>query len=73
MIEVLRANDPVLLSFAEAALRDAGYEPFLMDIHMAALDGSVAAIPRRLMVAGDDAAGAKAALDAALKSVEGGV
>ncbi len=49
-------NDPVRLSFLAALLRDAGIEALVLDGHAAAVEGSIGAIPRRLVVAEDDAA-----------------
>ncbi len=66
MKELLRTNDVVLLSFASALLRDAAIEPVVLDTHTSILEGSIGAIPRRLMVADDDYAGARALLDDAL-------
>ncbi|MFN8757252.1 MAG: DUF2007 domain-containing protein [Tagaea sp.] len=54
MREVLRTNDPIALSFAQALLRDAGLECVLLDAHIAAVEGSIGAFPRRLMVVDDD-------------------
>ena len=59
MVELLRSNDPVLLSFAEALLRDAGIHAVLLDGHTSVLEGSINAIQRRLMVSRDDAATAR--------------
>ncbi len=70
MVELLRTTDPVLLSFAEAILAEAGFDPFVADTHMSILDGSIAAIPRRLLVPDDQGGPAKAALDAALAEAE---
>lgn len=56
MLELLRLNDPVRLSFLEALLHDGGVESFVLDQHMSVLEGSAAAIPRRLMVRDGDAA-----------------
>jgi Putative prokaryotic signal transducing protein len=53
MKELLRTNDLVLLSFLEGALRSQGLECVVLDDGMAALDGGVIAIPRRLMVETD--------------------
>jgi hypothetical protein len=53
--DVLRTNDPVRLSFALALLREAGMAPLVLDEHASVMDGSVVAIPRRVMVADDDA------------------
>lgn len=70
MFEILRTNDIVLLSFAEATLRGAGFDPFISDTNMSVLDGSIAAIPRRLLVPDTQGDAAKAALDAALAEAE---
>ena len=59
MIELLRGNDPVLFSWVEALLKEAGILAVVMDQHMSVLEGSVGALPRRLMVAGADAARAR--------------
>ncbi len=53
MIELVRSNDPVLLSFLSALLKDAGIVHFVADGHMSVLDGSIGAIPRRLLVEED--------------------
>ena len=59
MIELLRTNDLVKLSFLDAVLRDGGIEPIVLDQHMSVLEGSAAAIPRRLMVSDEDAEAAR--------------
>jgi hypothetical protein len=51
MRELLRTNNLVYLSYAEAVLRDAGIDCLLLDSHMSVMDGSIGALPRRLMVA----------------------
>jgi hypothetical protein len=53
MIELVRSNDPVLISFATSVLADAGIEHSLADAHMSVIDGSIGAIPNRIMVARD--------------------
>lgn len=53
MIELLRTNDPVVISFAEALLTDAGIDHFVADQNMSVLEGSLGVLPRRLMVARD--------------------
>ena len=55
MVELLRLNDPVKLSFLEALLRDGGIQTFILDQHMSVLEGSASSIPHRLMVTDDDA------------------
>jgi hypothetical protein len=51
---VATSNDPVRLSFLTALLTDAGIDSVMLDQHMSATEGSIGAIPRRLMVAEDD-------------------
>ena len=65
MKELLRTNDPVHLSWAEAALAAAGIDAVVLDVHTSAIEGSISAIPRRLMVLDDDIALARDALAAA--------
>lgn len=54
MKELLRTNDPVGLSWFSAVLKDSGIESEIFDTHASLMDGSVMAIPRRLMVGDDD-------------------
>lgn len=54
MFELVRTNDPVLISWLRAQLADAGIEVLVLDEHMSIMDGSVQAIPRRIMVADQD-------------------
>lgn len=51
---VATSNDPVRLSFLTALLADAGIKAILLDQHMSAVEGSIGAIQRRLMVADED-------------------
>ncbi|PWC31137.1 DUF2007 domain-containing protein [Azospirillum sp. TSO35-2] len=55
MTELLRTTDPVRLSWLIALLADAGIEALVLDTHTSILEGSIGAIPRRLMVDSDDA------------------
>ena len=59
MIELLRTNDLVRLSWLVALLADAGVDAIVLDGHTSNLEGSVGALPRRLMVLGDDAEAAR--------------
>lgn len=59
MIELLRTNDPVLLSFAEAILTEGAVDYFVADRHMSALEGSLGFLQRRLLVANDQFAQAR--------------
>jgi hypothetical protein len=69
MHELLRSNDAVLISFAEAMLRQAGIATMVADQHISVIEGSIGAFPRRLLVSADDAATARRVLtDAGLDS-----
>jgi hypothetical protein len=69
MHELLRSNDAVLISFAEAMLRQAGIAAVVADQHISVIEGSIGAFPRRLLVSSDDAATARRVLtDAGLDS-----
>jgi ABC-type metal ion transport system substrate-binding protein len=59
---IATSNDPVRISFLLVLLQDAGIECILLDSHVSAVEGSIGAIPRRLMVAEDDAAQARRVL-----------
>jgi hypothetical protein len=62
LIELLRTNDLVLISRVETILREAGVDFFIADQHMSAVEGSLGFLPRRVLVADDDADDARAAL-----------
>lgn len=51
MRELIRTNDPVLLSFAESLLRDADIAAVTVDGNMSVLEGSIGILPRRILVA----------------------
>lgn len=55
MEELLKTNDPTVISFATALLSAEGIEAFVFDVHMSILDGSIGILPRRIMVAREDA------------------
>lgn len=65
MKELLRTNDVVRLSWAQALLRDAGIDSVVLDQHTSLVEGSIGAIPRRLMVAEQDHQRAEALVKAA--------
>jgi hypothetical protein len=50
MEELLRTNDAVLLSYAEALLGDAGIRVHVFDRNMSIIEGSLGILPRRLLV-----------------------
>lgn len=55
MKEVLRTNDPTQISFAQALLRGEDIDCFILDVHMSVLEGTIGIMPRRVMVADEDA------------------
>ena len=50
MKELLRTNDPTVITFAKALLEGEHIDCFEMDVHMSVLEGSIGILPRRLMV-----------------------
>jgi Putative prokaryotic signal transducing protein len=54
MKELLRTNNIVRLSWLQALLTDAGIGSVVLDQHTSLIEGSIGAIPRRLMVAERD-------------------
>jgi hypothetical protein len=50
MHELIRTNDPVLLSFAESLMKDAGIHCLVADQAMSVLEGSLGMLPRRFLV-----------------------
>jgi Putative prokaryotic signal transducing protein len=54
MMELFRSNDAIRLSWAQAILADAGIECVVLDQFTSIVEGSIGAIPRRLMVARRD-------------------
>lgn len=69
MKELLRTNDPVRLSFLQALLRDSGIASLVLDHHTSLVEGSIGAIPRRLMVTEQDYRRACSVLTAAGEEV----
>lgn len=64
MRELLRTNDPVLISALLASLEAEGIAAFVFDAHTSILEGSVSAIPRRIMVEDERHDDAQAILEA---------
>ena len=50
MRELMRTNDTVRLSWLQALLAAAGIEAIVLDGYTSIMEGSIGAIPRRLMV-----------------------
>jgi phosphoribosylpyrophosphate synthetase len=63
---VLKSNNPVILSYAADVLTQAGIESVIFDTHASIMDGSIAVVPRRLMVLDEDHARAEILLRAAV-------
>ncbi len=53
MIELLRSNDAVLVSFVSALLKEADIPFSLLDRNMSIMEGSLGVLPQRLMVGED--------------------
>ena len=66
---VLRSNNPVLLNYAEALLKDAQIETFQFDQQMSVNEGSLGILPRRLLVADEDLVRAREILSEGLKAL----
>jgi hypothetical protein len=62
MRELLRTNNPVLLSFIEVLLRDAGLQPVIADGDMSVMEGSIGILPRRVMVIPEELGAARRVL-----------
>jgi putative signal transducing protein len=62
MIELIRTNDLVLIGLVESLLADAGIGHFVADAHMSALEGSIGAFQRRILVAQDQLSQARRVL-----------
>ncbi|MFD1696727.1 DUF2007 domain-containing protein [Roseibium aestuarii] len=77
MRELVRTNDPVLISFLESLLEEAEIPHLVADGNMSILEGSLAMIPRRVLVVDDHETEARrllinAGLEKELRPVEGG-
>lgn len=62
MKELIRTNDAVRLSWLQALLASAGIDVVVLDLHTSVIEGSIGAIPRRLMVKDADHRRARALL-----------
>jgi hypothetical protein len=67
MQELERTNDSVRLSWLQATLAAAGIEAVVLDAYTSIVEGSIGAIPRRVMVRDEDAARARAVIKEAGK------
>jgi hypothetical protein len=60
--EILRTNDPVLVSAVAALLEAAAIPHWVADQNMSVLEGSIGALPRRVLVPEEQADVARALL-----------
>ena len=65
MKELLRSNDPVLLSYVSALLEEGDIAFMVADLNMSVLEGSIGALPRRVLVETDKIVQARNILTAA--------
>ena len=65
MKELLRSNDPVLLSYVSALLEQESIDFIVADLNMSVLEGSIGALPRRVLVESDKIARARELLTGA--------
>ena len=65
MKELLRSNDAVLISYVSALLEEEGIDFMVADTNMSVLEGSIGALPRRVLVASDRFESARALLTGA--------
>jgi ethanolamine utilization protein EutP (predicted NTPase) len=54
MKELLRSNDPVLLSYVSALLQEADIGFMVADSNMSVMEGSIGVLPRRVLVDADE-------------------
>ena len=59
MIELLRSNDPVVISFVQALLSEAGIAYATLDQNMSVMEGSLGILPRRMLVPRDEHSAAR--------------
>jgi hypothetical protein len=57
--ELIRANDPVLVSAVGALLDGAGIRYQVLDSNMSVIEGSLGILPRRIMVDDDNVSAAR--------------
>lgn len=64
MEELVRTNNPVLISIVTARLEESAIQFFVADEHASIMDGSIGAIPRRILVDSEKLALAQSLLEA---------
>ncbi|MEH6547748.1 MAG: DUF2007 domain-containing protein [Sneathiella sp.] len=63
MEEIIRSNDPVLISYILAVLADEDIEAVVLDEYTSILEGSIGAIQKRVMVLSEKIVQAKRVLN----------
>ncbi len=63
MRELVRTNDPVLVTAIEALLNGANIRHVVLDGNMSVLEGSIGILPRRILVDAEHAAEARKLLE----------
>ena len=53
MREIVRTNEPVLLSYIESLMRDADIDFMVADRNISIMEGSIGIFPRRVLVDSD--------------------
>lgn len=71
MEELLRSNDLVYLSFVCHVLEEEGIAFLRLDEHMSALEGSIGALPRRILVPSAEVLRAKMVIGKAQANLSG--
>jgi hypothetical protein len=71
MEELLRTNDLVHLSWAQAMLDSAGVPHLAADLYTSSIEGGIGALPRRLLVAAEDLVEARRVLAEAAQASAG--
>ena len=59
MKELLRSNDPVLISYVSALLSESDIAFMVADVNMSVLEGSIGVLPRRVLVESERIANAR--------------
>ena len=59
MKELLRSNDPVLISYVSALLSESDIAFMVADVNMSVLEGSIGVLPRRILVKAERIANAR--------------
>lgn len=65
MRELMRTNNPVILTVVEHLLGQAGIAAVILDTNMSVLEGSIGVLPRRVMVADEHESSARRILNEA--------